>query len=795
MNRERVTSRAPAQRWEDALVSGNGSLGIMALGRPLDERIIVNHEKFWVPPTDHEPEPPELAEAWGQARQIAEEGRYRDANDLVVERMRQWLADRYGEEGLVRGVRLPYERVHPGFHLHVNGDACGAVERYQRVMDLGTAELSVRWTDTRGEWRRRAFVSRTHGVIVLEIAAPVGSDLIGALRLSEAPGKQPGDFRSVSVRHEEGELYFHAVYGRTLGRPEPEGYHALGRVVVDRGSACAIENQRVDVHGAGRVLLLLAVEYLDRGSGADRESLRERLRQLPDDYDALLAPHAEEHGEMFRRVTLDLGGGREQPESSEALLEVTRTDGPTPELLELLHAVGRYALICSGTGDLAPSLTGIWGNDWQPPWDGRYTFDANLNLAISGGSQGALPEVMATYFGFVERHLDDWRRNANALYGCRGILPDLCQGWRHGVVLMGTYPWTGGAGWLASYFYDHYLYSGDREFLRERVVPLLKEVVTFYEDFLAGAAATGEPAVFYPSVSPENTPVMSPAEQSIDVVPNATCEIAICREAVTSLLAACCELGMEEENVPRWQQLLERLPAYRINEDGALAEWAFDGLGDRYSHRHSSHLYPVYPSLELSPERSPELFAAARRAMEKRLEAGLGNKSAHGLMHGALLAIRLRSPELTWRMLSIFAQESFLNTSLITCHNPGLWIYNLDATFSLPTVLMKMLLHSEPGRLILLPALPADELRYGTLRGAHARGGIVVEELHWNLLLRRICARLRSTTAQEIGVSCGLPLRSVETEEGTDHPPEPLGDACWRVRLPAGRPLSLRCSI
>jgi len=499
---------------------------------------------------------------------------------------------------------------------------------------------------------------------------------------------------------------------------------------------------------------------------------------------------------MFRRVTLDLGGGPDRAADSEALIDRARSDGPTPELLEALHAVGRYALICGATGDLPPSLTGTWGNEWSPAWDGRYTLDANLNLAVSAGSQGDLPEVMETFFRFVEAHLPDWRRNAEALYGCRGVVTDLCQGWRHGVVLMATYPWTGGAGWLASYFYDHYLYLGDREFLRDRVVPLLKEVATFYEDFLAldGAGDPDGEVVFYPSISPENSPVMTPADQSTNVVPNATCEIAICREVLTNLLAACDELGIEDDNVPRWRRLLKRLPAYRINPDGALAEWALPGLGDRYSHRHSSHLYPVYPSLEFSPERAPEWFAAARRAMDKRLEAGLGNKSAHGLMHAALLAARLRSGDLVWRMLGLFARESFLNTSLITCHNPGLWIYNLDATFSLPAVLMKMLLHSEPGRLVLLPALPADALRRGTLRGARARGGVRVEQLHWNLLLRKVSVRLRSARSEDVRLSAGPALRSVRAPNGADQP-EPLGDACWRVRLPAGQTVSLACSI
>ena len=792
---KRVVSSAPALRWEDALLSGNGRTGIMVLGRPLDERIVVNHEKLWVPTTDRAPEPAELSAAWREARQLAREGRYRNADELIVASVRAWCGERFDPAEVVHGLRLPYERIHPACHLHILTASGGQIRAYRREMDLATAEVTVRWTDTRGDWLRRAFVSRADDAIVLEILPPTGATFDGALLLTEAPGKLPGDFESVTIRHENGELSFHAVYGRSLGRDEPEGYHLLGRVLAEGGQVAAVQGQRLDVRGARRVLLRLAVEYLDRGREADRDALRARLGRLGDDYEALLAPHAAEHGRMFRRVSLDLGGDADPDETSEVLIARCAASGPSPALLERLHAVGRYALICGATGELPPSLTGIWGDEWSPAWDGRYTLDANLNLAVSAGSQGDLPEVIETLSRFVERHLPDWRRNARALYGCRGVVSDLCQGWRHGVVLMATYPWTGGAGWLAGILYDHYLHTGDREFLRHRVLPLLQEVALFYEDFLAGAWELFGATVVYPSISPENTPVLATKDQETNVVPNATCEIAICREVLSNLLSACEELGVEHESIPRWQELLEKLPAYRVNEGGALAEWALPGLGDRYGHRHSSHLYGVYPSLELSPARSPELFAAAAEAMARRLDAGLGNKSAHGLMHAALLAARLRDGEMLWRMLSMFASESFLNTSLITCHNPGLRIFNLDATFSLPTVLMKMLVHSEPGRLVLLPALPGESLRRGTLCGTRARGGLVLDELHWNLLNRHIHLRVRSAREQVLVLGAGLCLRSVRADGNASDPPEPLGDGRWRVHLPASQPVLLECSV
>lgn len=791
----RVVSLAPALRWEDAMISGNGATGVMVMGRPLDERIVVNHEKLWVVATENAPEAPDLRDAWARARELALEGRYRDANDHARRETRQALRPLLEAEGIPGAARLPYDHIHPGLHMHIETDAWGPVEDYRRETVLDTGEVVVEWRDSRGAWRRRLFVSRTDDVIVLEFTPPAGETMRCRLRLTEAPGKRLGEIGPVTIRHAEHEMYFHAAYARRMGRPEAEGYHALARVLPTGGTAYAISDERVELCDVERVLVLMRLEHLDRAGAADIDSLRSSLAALPADYPSLCDAHAAVHGEMFRRVTLDLGTPVDRARSSEEIIADSEAHGPSPELLEMLHAVGRYAQVSGGTGELPVALSGIWGDTWNPAWDGRYTFDANINLAMSGASQGDLPEVVDAFAGYIERSMKDWSRNARKIFGCRGVLADLCQGWRHGVAIM-LYPWVGGAGWLASYLYDHYLYSRDREFLAERVVPLLKEVALFYEDFLAGAEDADGRAVFYPSVSPENTPVIDDPSQASGVVPDATCDIAICREALTNLVAACRELGIEDESVERSRALLARLPDYTINEDGALAEWSYPGLRDRYNHRHSSHLYPLSPSLECSPERTPELFEAVRKAVDKRLEAGLGNKSAHGILHILLVAARLGDPELAWRMLDEFARLRFINSSMITCHNPGLAIFNLDATFTMPAVLMKLLVHSEPGRLELLPALPTDRLLSGTVRGMRARGGVTIEMLHWNMRTRNVTVHLRAAHAHPVVLSCRHRLRSVRPLDlSRDELRISREERGWRIELPADRSVRLRCSV
>ena len=791
-----IRSEFPAERWEDAMVSGNGSTGIMVMGRPLEERVIINHEKLWVVMANTAPRVPDLSAAWAEARNAAFEGRFRDAMEGWNRARRAATAPLLEEEGTADRHRVPYDKIHPGLHLNFQMKAGGKIGHYSRETTLTSGEIRVAWSDTAGPWERRSFVSRTDDVIAMHCRAPIDAALNCQLSLSEAPGKGVGDMGAATIRHAEQEMYFHAAYGRTMGKPVPEGYQLLARVVPCGGESHVVENQGVNLTGADEVLLIMRLVYLDDASATELDALRASLAALPADYDALLARHEPVHREMFKRVTLDLNSSEGDSRSTEELIADSHESGASARLLEALHAVGRYAHICAGTGALPLALSGIWGNDWDAPWDGRYTFDANINLAISGASQGALPELIDTYLHYIERSLDDWRFNAGQLFGCRGILPDLCQGWRHGKALM-LYPWVGGAGWLVSYLYDHYRYTGDKAFLRERVLPLMEEVARFYEDFLAGTEGEDGRVRFYPSVSPENFPIMADKEQESSVVPNATCDIAICREALANVIEASRELGTESEEVRTWEALLDRLPDYRINRDGALAEWAYPGMGDRYNHRHSSHLYPLWPSLEFSPERGAELFDAARKAVEKRQEAGFGNKSSHGYLHLCLVAARLRDPELLWYLLDDYARQQFFNSSMITCHNPGLMIYNLDGTFALPSVLTKMLLHSEEGLLLLLPALPTGRLSSGTVRGLCARGGVRVEELKWNILTHDLVIQLRAKTAQHLALDCASPLRSVKPAESCDHELNLQGGdrTVWELDLPADTSIRLRCSL
>ncbi|MDQ1025737.1 hypothetical protein QF035_003319 [Streptomyces umbrinus] len=325
----------------------------------------------------------------------------------------------------------------------------------------------------------------------------------------------------------------------------------------------------------------------------------------------------------------------------------------SPALLERLFAAGRYHLL-SAAGMLPPRLTGLWTGDWDTAWSGAFTTDANLNLQTASAVAGALPEVVEAHAALIHGQLPHWRDNARAVFGTRGIVaPPHTDGESgHTYHFSREYPlhlWTAGADWLLKPLVDHDEARGEHG---PRLKAALAELALFYEDFLTRTDEHGR-LVVVPSYSPENRP----ANASWGAI-NAAMDLSAARHVL--LTAAVCHLGPDAD---RRRALAARLPPHRVNDDGALAEWAWPGLDDTYDHRHLSHLYGVWPLDEINPYDTPDLAAAAHRALELR---GAENDSAHGHLHHALVAARLRDGERVAHALGQVLEGDFFHTSLIS---------------------------------------------------------------------------------------------------------------------------------
>lgn len=682
----------PAARWEDAFLSGNGRHGVLVFGDPNDDRTVVTHHTLVRPGEgdDRDRRPPSLADALPGLQDRLLSGDLTAAEEFTDGRALQWVR--------------PF---HPAFQLRVrrpdgDGPARGG---YRRTLDFATGVARA----GQGGWTSRVFVSRADDVIVQHLTGP-GLTLGISLdhRLPNAPTglgvghgavlTSEGALLSLRARYPGSDL---AVTGVTL--------------VAVGGGRTALTPPGVRVEGARSVLLLTRVR---RHTGeadvvAESRALRDLLDGTPGtSYDDLLARHAAAHRTAYERVTLDLGAGPDERElpGSELL-----TRPRSAALLERLFAAGRYHLL-SSSGLFPPRLTGLWTGDWDTAWSGAFTHDANLNLQTASAAAAALPEVTEALAALVRRQLPDWRDNARAVFGTRGVVaPAHSDGESgHAYHFSREYPlhlWTAGADWLLKPLVDHDETRGERD---PDTAAALAEVALFYEDFLTRTDSGGQLAVV-PSYSPENRP----ANASWGAV-NAAMDLSAARHALRTAAA------YHPEHAERWRALADRLPPHRINADGALAEWAWPGLDDSYDHRHLSHLYGVWPLDEITPYDTPGPAAAAHRALELR---GAENDSAHGHLHHALIAARLRDGERVAHALGRVVDGDFFHASLMSAHYPHRHVYNADAAHTLPAVLIEALVQSTPGRLVLLPA-PLPDCPSGRLRGVRTRFGASLD-LTW----------------------------------------------------------------
>ena len=563
------------------------------------------------------------------------------------------------------------------------------------------------------------------------------------------------------------------------------GYYGIARVHAEGGSIELADGKARLRNACGAIITARTIPDGDNTSSGLAAAMSE-LAVLPMDYDTLLREHAYIHGELFNRLRLDLGG--EEPEtgiyknaepgaqnnaepevcsnanpevlsneeplaysneepvaySNEELMDQARMGGITPAFVEKMHDYGRYLLI-SSSGKLPPNLQGVWNGIWTPPWSSDYTLNENLQMMMWQVLPGNMPELAKSYFNLIESFIDDWKMNAQLLYGCRGILSSprsTTSGLtRHFCEDFPMMFWTAGAGWLAQMFCDYWQFTGDDAFLKDHTVPVLKEIALFYEDFLVeGPDGKYE---FIPSYSPENTPSNTDNPVSI----NATMDIAVAKEVLANLISACEWLGIDKDDIPKWKDMLGKMPDYLVNGDGALKEWSHPAFEDDYHHRHSSHLYPVFPGFEVTSDGTPELYQACLRAAELRLTDGIEAITGWGLAHLANISARLKDGELGFRALSRIMAK-FLLPNLFTCHNEG-FLFQMDANLGFSAAVLEMLVFSQIGYIELLPALPRS-LAKGAADGILCRGQITLTKLQWDMCRKTVTVVIRSEKDQKI---------------------------------------------
>jgi hypothetical protein len=743
----------PGKTLSEGLTSGNGAMNIEMTCDPYSEQILFHHESLLLP-WRKSLEAPKAADVFPQVRQMVLDGKYQEAIELAFNEM---------EKGPIKRNTFGHPTV-PAFLMHLDFPKAASAQNYLRTVDFESSEAKVYWNDDRGEWLRRTFTSRPDNVVVQWLTASKGQPVNVRIALSQSARRtrpnavfQQGMNQATASGESDFQRDFNEqrlIYKCRLDpSTDNSGYAGVVRVVRNGGSA-RMEDGTLVIENASSVMLLTRIEWFADYSEDKVEALRLAVEQLTPDYPAMVERHRKVQSEALNRVTVDFGGASQYGVSSEELLADQRSrQDYSPALLEKIFEMGRYWFILA-SGKYCSMAAEV---------------NANINLQIAPGPQGDLREGMDAYFNWMESLAPDFRTNARNIFGMRGthysLLPDKGFGVAYhyssasnsGEIWPHPY-WLSAGGWCVRPFWDHYLVTGDLEFLRNRVVPAYKELALFYEDFLTVTDKDGN-YIFVPSFSPENNPANT--SPSAMLVINASMDIAVCREVLGNLVQACELLGTDADSIPKWKAMIAKLPPYLLEPDGTLKEWSWPTLEERYSHRHISHLYGAWPGDEIDPDRTPQLARAAMMADRRRVPERL---AAHGRCHRALVGARLKDSFMVDTELRQLIEQGYVGPTLRCSHDPYAFPMP-DAQGGIQIIMMEMLAYSRPGVIEVLPALPLTLVK-GSIKGMLARSFARIDELKWDMEARTAELTVTSFRKQDITLIARHGIEAINAPAG-----------------------------